>query len=336
MGFITLLIAVTLSLAGSAAFFSIHGLAQIFTGAFWPVVIMATSLEAGKLIAASYTYRYWSIISRFMRAYLLAAIVVLMVITSAGIFGYLSGAYQKDMLSLKLKEQQIEQLQEEREQYKELKTETLDRKDEIDADIASLPNNYITARQRLLGEKGYGPELERIKEDLEEYNLKIRNINEKIVKLESTTLEQRVHTGPITFIAKVFNEDVDDTTKWLILLIIFAFDPLAVILTVGANVAIIHRQKDNGEQEKVVFVNTPDPNEPLEPEPTVQSVEDVDRLFEDHPDTLSEEQVQQMIDHAVKQRNGGNLTKDEKDQIEKLIRQGQLRKNMRASSHEDG
>ena len=88
MGFIFILILTTLAIAGCAAFFSIYGLAAIFSGIFWPVVLMGTSLEAGKLMAASYVYRYRDSISRTMKAYLISAIFILMVITSAGIFGY--------------------------------------------------------------------------------------------------------------------------------------------------------------------------------------------------------------------------------------------------------
>ncbi len=99
MVFISVLILVTFAIAACAAYFSIYGLAVIFSGVFWPVVVMGASLEAGKLAAASYVYRYKDSISQVMRAYLIAAIVVLMLITSAGIFGFLSMGYQQDTVS---------------------------------------------------------------------------------------------------------------------------------------------------------------------------------------------------------------------------------------------
>lgn len=242
MFFITLLILSTLSIASSAAFFSIYGLAQIFTGSFWPVVIMASSLEAGKLISASYVYRYWTKMTSWMKIYLITAIIVLMGITSVGIFGFLSAAYQQDILPLEQKEQKIGLLTHEKEEVSVLKTERIDRKKQIDADIASLPNNYITGRQRLM--ESYGPELEQLREDVASYTDRIREITTEIQALKAETLEQRVHTGPIIFIAEVFEQDVDEATKWLILIIIFAFDPLAVVLTIGANMAILERQKE--------------------------------------------------------------------------------------------
>jgi len=239
MFFITLLILTTLSIAGSAAFFSIYGLAQIFTGAFMPVVIMATSLEAGKLVAASYVYRYWKDIAAWLKMYLIAAIIVIMAITSVGIFGFLSAAYQQDTLPLKQKEQKILLLDSEKVEVLGLKQERIDRKKQIDADIASLPNNYVTGRQRLL--KSYGPELDQLRIDVAEYTNRLKEITIEIQELKSETLEQRVHTGPIIFIARVFDADIDEATKWLIMVIIFAFDPLAVALTIGANIAILKR-----------------------------------------------------------------------------------------------
>lgn len=252
MGFIILLAFTTVTIAGAAGFFSIYGLAQIFSGAFWPVVIMGSSLEAGKLVAASFVYRYWKQTSIFLRAYLMIAILILMVITSAGIFGFLSGAYQQDMLPIKQNAQQILLLEQDNIELAQLKLERLDRKKQIDADIAALPNNYITARKQLL--KVFGPELDQLKLDVADYTAQIRANVMSVQELKQTVLEQEAHTGPIIFIASVFDRDVDDTTKWLILMIIFAFDPLAVALTIGTNQALRMRKetKNAGTDTEVV------------------------------------------------------------------------------------
>lgn len=279
MIFIALLILTTLSIAGSAAFFSIYGLAQIFTGSFWPVVVMASSLEAGKLVGASFLYRYWTKLSGWLKTYLIAAVVVLMVITSVGIFGFLSAAYQQDILPLEQKEQKIALLQEEKQEVADLKDERLERKRQIDKDIASLPNNYITARQRLL--ESFGPELEQLKIDIAEYTQRAREITDEVQVLKAETLEQRVHTGPIIYIAKVFETEVDEATKWLILIIIFAFDPLAVALTIGANIAIIERKGGRGH----LFYQPPSIEVDVPEAPPVHvsnnmSVEELEKLLE--------------------------------------------------------
>ena len=83
-----------LFIAGSAAAFSVYGLAKLFSGAFISVVIMASALELGKLVTASFLYRYWNMINWFQKVYMTIATIVLIFITSAGIFGYLSNAYQ--------------------------------------------------------------------------------------------------------------------------------------------------------------------------------------------------------------------------------------------------
>lgn len=249
MGFIIVLILVTAAIASSAAFFSIYGLAQIFTGAFWPVVIMASSLEAGKLVTASYLYRFWKTTSRLMKTYLVVAVVILMIITSAGIFGFLSSAYQQDVLPLKEKRQQIALMQQEKSELEAMKVERLDRKKQIDADIASLPSNYVNGRKKLL--EAYGSELSQLQKDISTYNQGIQEKTLKISELSNQVLQVESHVGPIVFIASAFNKDVDDATKWLILLLIAAFDPLAVALTIGVNKALLERRLERENSASV-------------------------------------------------------------------------------------
>ena len=244
MIFIIILILTTLAIAGSAAYFSIYGLAAIFSGIFWPVILMGTSLEAGKLVAASYVYRFRDSISRVMKIYLISAILVLMLITSAGIFGFLSMGYQQDTLPLKQQEQQIALLQTERAEIEVFKKERLARRKQIDTDIANSPPGYITGRERLM--KSYGPELAQLRVDIELYTKQISEKTTNISELKQKKLISEVHTGPIIFIAKAFATETDDATKWMIMLIIFAFDPLAVALTLGVNHAILQRKKNMG------------------------------------------------------------------------------------------
>ena len=98
MAFIIILIFATTAIATAAAFFSVYGLAFTFSGTFWSVVVMGASLELGKLVAASYLYRYWEKTNKILKWYLISGIAALMVLTSTGIFGYLSAGYQTDAL----------------------------------------------------------------------------------------------------------------------------------------------------------------------------------------------------------------------------------------------
>lgn len=227
MGFIILLALTTLSIAGTAAWFSVVGLSSIFAGTPVAVIIMGSVLELGKLVSASYVYRYWKYISFLMKTYLISAILILMLITSAGIFGQLSAGYQTDTLSLRDIGSQIELLETE-------KLELRERKTQIDDNLALINPNYITKRMELIDK--LSPETNRI-------NNRIPIITAEIHKLKSAQIQEESHVGPIIYIAKVFNKDTDDATKWMILLIIFAFDPLAVALTIATNNAILHRKK---------------------------------------------------------------------------------------------
>ena len=230
-------------LATVAGYFSIYGLASIFSGWFWPVIAMGIAVEYGKLIAASYLFRYSHIISKRSKMYGYGGVIVAMILTSVGIFGFLSQGYQQDTLSLKQQEQSIVLIQEEQQELIEFKQENIDRKKQIDKDIAALPNNFITGRQRLM--ESYGPELETIKKDIASYT---EQINEKTLKLSEIKQEKlinEVHIGPIIFIAQSFGVSTDEAVKWLIFMLMFVFDPMAVWLTIATNKVILEEAKKN-------------------------------------------------------------------------------------------
>jgi hypothetical protein len=244
MGFIILLILTTLSIAGSAAYFSVVGLARVFSGAFWSIIAMGTSLEAGKLITASYLYRHWTDMSKVMRAYLCVAVVVLMGITSMGIFGYLSSAFQSNVLPYQQQQQQITLIEGDKAEAERLKSERMAREDQINKQIANLPNDFVRGRSKLMAANK--EELEQIRTDVAHYTEQIRTDSTKIGELKAKVLEETAHVGPIIFISQVFGADVNQATKWLIILLILVFDPLAVILTVGTNLAIL-KYKQQGK-----------------------------------------------------------------------------------------
>ena len=158
------------------------------------------------------------------------AVVVLIGITSAGIFGYLSNAYQgatiafeKQSTSLFYKEDRLEQLEEDKVYLKE----------ELEQSIASLPENYITAKRKLR----------------EEYNPKVLTLNDEILEIKQDIsdlkvelVETGVDVGPAIYLAKIFNTDIDTVVKFFIFILIFVFDPLAVMLVVAFNQALVLRE----------------------------------------------------------------------------------------------
>ncbi len=220
-----------LFVAGSAAFYSVFGLSKLFSGATFAVIIMAGSLEFAKLVSASFLYRYWTKINLWLKYYMVVGVVTLVIITSAGIFGFLSNAYQgatiefeKESTVLLYKEDRLSQLEEDKQYLK----------DELEFAIAELPDNYITAKRKLRTD----------------YNSKVLEINDEILgikaeigDLKTALIETGVDVGPAIYLARSFGTDVDSVVKFFIFILIFVFDPMAVALVLSYNIAMVNRQQ---------------------------------------------------------------------------------------------
>lgn len=264
MFFIALLILSTTAIAGAAAYFSVYGLAYTFSGVFWSVVAMGASLEAGKLIAASYLYRYWHKTNKILRSYLMFGVAALMLMTSVGIFGYLSSGYQQDVLPLKQKTEQVQLLEAE-------KTRLLARKQQIDDIIAgSATVNTVEGAKgidrnavRALRETTRAREslVRQYRGEQKDTTSRIKELDAELLTLKQDLIKTEAHIGPITYIAKAFDLPTDNATKYLIFLIIFAFDPMAVALTLAVNTALRVRR-----EEKEAAQST------LEPSPEMESL----------------------------------------------------------------
>jgi hypothetical protein len=248
-----------LFIAGCAAFFSVFGIAKLFSGAFIAVVIMASSLEIGKLVTASFLYRYWDKINLLQKVYMAAATIMLIFITSAGIFGYLSNAYQgatvefeKQTTALLFKEEQVEQLEEDK-QF--LLTE-------LDQQVQSLPDNYITAKRKL--REDYNPQILSI-------NSELLDLKKDVGELKTNLVETGVDVGPAVYLARTFNTDIDTVVKFFIFILIFVFDPLAVMLVVAYNQVLLEnkpREKTQHEHWRDIYSEPiKDVEEPEEEKP---------------------------------------------------------------------
>ena len=234
-----------LLVAGSAAFFSVFGLSKLFAGATLSVVIMAGSLEFAKLISASFLYRYWKSINVLMRSYLTVAIVTLVLITSAGIFGFLSNAYQgatidfeKQTATLFYKEDRLSQLEEDKVYLK----------DELEQSIATLPDNYPTAKRKL--REDYNPKVL-------EVNDEILQIKQEIGDLKVGLIETGVDVGPAIYLARIFGTDIDSVVKFFIFMLIFVFDPLAVVLVIAFNMTMGYREYEIYKPESKLSIKEP-------------------------------------------------------------------------------
>ena len=185
-----------LLIAGSAAFFSVFGLSKLFSGAALSVVIMAGSLEFGKIVGASFLYRYWDKINNLLKIYMTVGVVTLVLITSAGIFGYLSNAYQGATIQFEKQSTKLLALEDRLDQLEEDKVFL---KEELDAQVNDLPENYRTARRKL--REDYNPQIQKV-------NVSILDIKGEISDLEVELVETGVDVGPAIYLAKVFNTDI--------------------------------------------------------------------------------------------------------------------------------
>jgi hypothetical protein len=242
----------SIGLAVIAASLSVFGLATIFAGAYLSVVVMASVLEFGKLVTAAYIHLLWDKLN-YQKWYLVTSVVVLMLITSLGIFGFLSKAnidqtLQGDSFSLEMSiiEKRISG---EEGKLKRLETR-LEGLDTIIATAQPKDRNYIDRRQK--EERGL------IAEDMDGIIDQVVAYNEELMPLKREQLKQEGEIGPIKYIAEVIygqEESVkylDNAVRWVIFALIFVFDPLAVLLLISS-VGLIARKT---EEEKPVINET--------------------------------------------------------------------------------
>jgi len=271
-------------LAACAAFFSIKGIALLFAASFWSVAIMASSLEIAKLVTASYLYRYWNDINKKLKQYMLVATILLMSITSLGIFGFLSDAFQKNFSNYtlniakiqSLKSQQIfiiSQIDFNKSKLKDL----IELQKTYQSSLDSAVKQDVTTTKTSSGLFG-GGKVEKITDNklLDSRNKIVegsqQNINTlfnqiQTVTVELSNLEQkssqtaqeimfleadntRGEIGTFKFVAEAFGMNIENAVRLFIILIVLVFDPLAVCLVIGFNSII--KKTNNNRQETII------------------------------------------------------------------------------------
>ena len=228
-----------LLVAGSAAFFSVFGLSSLFAGARLSVIIMAGSLEFGKLVAASFLYRFWNDVNKLLRTYMTIGVIILVLITSAGIFGYLSNAYQGATLGFEKQSTELIALEDRLEQLEEDKVFL---KEELEEQVDDLPENFRTARRQL--RESYNTQIQKVNQD-------ILDLKSKMSDLELNLIETGIDVGPAIYLARAFDTEIDTVVKFFIFVLIFVFDPLALSLVLAFNHMIERDEKEKDSIEKM-------------------------------------------------------------------------------------
>ena len=202
---------------------------------------MAASLEFGKLVATSYLYRYWTITSVMLKAYLVSAVIILMAITSMGVFGYLSAAYQANSSKFTVIDSRISLITQEKQSFdKEI--------DQINSRISTLNQSRSSQEQRLAGLPTKAAQL--IYKDIEKSNEEIQRLNDRVVLLQQSKAEKSTEIislqseifksndiGTFKFVANAIDKPLDSVVTGFICVLISVFDPLAVALVLAFNVA---------------------------------------------------------------------------------------------------
>ena len=265
-----------LSVSASAAFYSVSGLSKLFAGAAFAVIIMATSLEVAKLVIASLLYQYRKTIPRLLKYYLSVAAVVLVLVTSMGIYGFLSAAYQETAAKAGSIDSQIALIETKRDNVREQLAVYNDEKSSINTAVSDLrsglSNNKIQYRDRETGQiitttssstrRALEKQLDQAILRQTEINTKVDNLNEQLFEYETEIVEVKTgndiagELGPLKYLSGLTGIPMDRIINYLLLTIIFVFDPLAIALVIAANFAfekIRPKTKDNIYGEKVVI-----------------------------------------------------------------------------------
>jgi hypothetical protein len=322
-GYLTLFTALILSL--SAAVYSILGLTAIFAAAFWPIVIMGGSLEVGKIVATLWLHKYWKQAGLQYKAYLCFAVAILMFLTSMGVFGFLSKAHSDQSLvsgdagaKLAIYDEKIKIS-----------------RDNIDANRRALTQMDAAVDQvmgRSTDEKGadkavqirrsQANERSRLLKEIEVEQRKITTINEERAPLAAENRKIEAEVGPIKYIAALIYGDNPDTNvleksvRWVIILIVIVFDPLALTLLLaatksiewerGVNIFNLNEKKKRDEEE---------PEEDKEVESWFQRAKERARFWDNQPKyeaddgPLTEQQIEQLRTQASSDLPQGRVVK---------------------------
>ena len=244
-----------LSISASAAFYSVTGLSMLFAGASVAVLIMASSLEVAKLVIASLLYQYWNKLNKILRIYLTIDTVVLMLLTSAGIYGYLSNAYQTTANQSSIVDQKIQTLETKKGLYKDTRDNILKEKQliaELKGTLSTSSTTQSTDKRGNLVIRSNKANIEQLKsanQSDEKLTVKLDITNDSIFSLENKILEVKTTSkaanelGPLKYLSNLTGQPMDKIINWFLLVIIFVFDPLAIALVIAANFAFNQLRK---------------------------------------------------------------------------------------------
>ena len=238
-----------LLIAGSAAYFSVTGLGVLFSGAAIAVMVMASSLEFAKLVTATYLKQKWSEIGGLNKWYLTGAVVILMLITSAGIFGYLSNAFQQQNLLLQQVDRKIlvhsTKIQQNETQIKQLSTQIT----ESNTNQGKILDNGKVNSRLLRSVDNRDKQIAKLNDRIAILQSENAAENDSINKIKTDNISIEKEVGGFRFVAEAFGVELNSVVKFFIILIVIVFDPLAVALIISFNQLTMNGKKKEEDEE---------------------------------------------------------------------------------------
>jgi len=233
-----------LIIAGCAAFFSVTGLGVLFSGASLSVMIMAGSLELAKLVAATYLKQKWDDIGGFNKWYLTISVGVLMLITSAGIFGYLSNAFQAQSLKLQVVDREISVYQTKIDQNTAQITQLNTQLGQLSQTQSTILDKGKVNSRLLRSIDNKDRQTTQINKKIEVLQTENGKNTEKINEIKIANLDLEKEVGGFRFVAEAFGIELKNVVKFFIFLIVIVFDPLAVALIIAFNGLVVVKRKE--------------------------------------------------------------------------------------------
>jgi hypothetical protein len=278
----------SLFIASCAAFFSIIGIGRLFSGSALASMIMASSLEIGKLVATSFLYRYWTKTKLLLKIYLISAVVILMIITSFGVFGYLTSAYQQSAIESKLAEDKILVINDQK-KYTEDKINSAKKRIESivalrnsqESRLSESMTNVVISRNpiQLAQIQEQTKELiDKSEKDIESENAKIQKGIDELQSFDKKIAEIKMESGSkkdiqtFKFISEQFNVNMNTGVTWFIVALISVFDPLAICLLLAYNTTLNFTDKVEKPKEKDDIKIYQHQDSVTEPEENVESI----------------------------------------------------------------
>lgn len=314
---------VALGTAACAAFFSVIGIATFLGGNFWEVAVMAGFLEAGKLVCASAAYRFRKVAAGWIRSLLVVFTLVMMFITSTGIFGFLSSSYQQVASERSISQQQIQNVKSKRETFKKREQRLQQDRKRLIEERNQLQN--LQSKQGWLSER-QDERLSEIPNELESLNSRLSatqdsvlSYNQQITELQAQNTEDQ-KLGPIVFVAETVGLDEDKAALYFILLLIFVFDPMAVTLVVALSMATgleesvtEDEESVEEEQEESEAITEPEVSPKKEEKTGLEVARELGKPLPEEDSRLSpDERIQRMGEYA----SIGDMYENEEDEEE--------------------